>query len=61
MFLRVYCFFVAEVSLPSPEKKMSVNAYTDIIQGPLATYLQLSAKIGSEVAKHAQLVNEAFQ
>lgn len=52
---------VAEVSLPSPEKTMSVNAYTDIIQGPLATYLQLSAKIGGEVAKHAQLVSEAFQ
>lgn len=52
---------VAEVSLPLPEKAMSVNAYTDIIQGPLATYLQLSAKIGAEVASHAQLVNEAFQ
>ncbi|CAB3240841.1 unnamed protein product [Arctia plantaginis] len=40
---------------------MSVNGYQDIVQGPLQVYLQLSQKIGGDVATHANLVNAAFQ
>ncbi|XP_041974941.1 adenylyl cyclase-associated protein 1 isoform X2 [Aricia agestis] len=40
---------------------MSVNGYTDIVQGPLQSYLQLSKQIGGEVATHADLVNDAFK
>uniref|UniRef100_A0A1B6DH10 Adenylyl cyclase-associated protein n=2 Tax=Clastoptera arizonana TaxID=38151 RepID=A0A1B6DH10_9HEMI len=40
---------------------MSSNAYSDIVQGPLAQYLQLSTKIGGEVATHAKLVSDVFQ
>ena len=41
-------------------KAMSVNAYEDIILGPLAQYLDLSNKIGDDVAKHAEFVKKAF-
>lgn len=40
---------------------MSVPAYQDILAGPLATYCELSKKIGGDVATHAQLVAQAFQ
>ncbi|KAL1109973.1 hypothetical protein AAG570_014082 [Ranatra chinensis] len=40
---------------------MSIQGYRDIIQGPLASYLQLSEKIGSDVAAHSKLVKEAFE
>lgn len=40
---------------------MSVAAFNDILAGPLNNYLQLSNKIGGDVAAHAKLVKEAFQ
>lgn len=40
---------------------MSVYGYTDIVQGPLAQYLQRSQEIGGDVAEHARLVQGAFQ
>ncbi|XP_018571302.1 adenylyl cyclase-associated protein 1 [Anoplophora glabripennis] len=39
---------------------MSVQGFTGIVQGPLAQYLQISLKIGGDVAQHSQLVNQAF-
>ncbi|KAJ8941893.1 hypothetical protein NQ318_001748, partial [Aromia moschata] len=39
---------------------MSVSGFTDILQGPLAQYLQFSAKIGGDVAQHSQMVQQAF-
>ncbi|XP_058977181.1 adenylyl cyclase-associated protein 1 isoform X3 [Musca domestica] len=51
-------------SLPPPppplELSMSVLGYQDIINGPLSQYLALSAKIGGDVAKHADFVKKAF-
>lgn len=41
-------------------KAMSVNAYEDIILGPLAQFLELSAKIGDDVAKQVDFVKKAF-
>jgi hypothetical protein len=41
--------------------KMSVAAFGDIMQGPLSQYLELSAKLGGEVATHSKLVEKAFQ
>lgn len=56
-----------ETNLPFSNSKsinnstnMSVNGYENIINGPLSQYLSLSAKIGGDVAKHAQLVKAAF-
>lgn len=40
---------------------MSVAGYEDIIAGPLAEYLALSAQIGGDVAAHAQIVKAAFE
>ncbi|XP_063616538.1 adenylyl cyclase-associated protein 1 isoform X2 [Cydia splendana] len=40
---------------------MSISGFQDIIQGPLRTYLELSKKIGGDVATHADLVGNAFQ
>ncbi|XP_063699492.1 LOW QUALITY PROTEIN: uncharacterized protein LOC134830061 [Culicoides brevitarsis] len=39
---------------------MSVMAYQDIMMGPLAQYLALSAKIGGDVATQADFVKKAF-
>jgi len=39
----------------------SVSAFDEIVDGPFATYLAASAKIGSDVAAHADLVRQAFQ
>lgn len=51
-------------SLPPPppplELNMSVMGYQDIMAGPLSQYLALSAKIGGDVAKHAEFVKKAF-
>jgi adenylyl cyclase-associated protein len=44
-----------------PTDKMSAAAFNDIIQGSLSQYLQLSAKLGGDVATHAKLVEKAFQ
>lgn len=40
---------------------MSVPGFTDIIQGPLTQYIQISQKIGGDVGQHSQLVYNAFQ
>lgn len=53
----------SEVSF-SPEHKpvaMSVAAFSDILNGPLTAYLNLSNQIGGDVASHAKLVGEAFR
>jgi hypothetical protein len=42
------------------EKTMSVNAYEDIILGPLAQFLSLSKTIGDDVATQAEFVQKAF-
>ncbi|CAG9864529.1 unnamed protein product [Phyllotreta striolata] len=39
---------------------MSVLGYSDIISGPLAQYLQISAQIGGDVSQHSALVRDAF-
>lgn len=39
---------------------MSVYGFQDILSGPFAQYLQLSKKIGGDVAKHAEFVEKAF-
>jgi adenylyl cyclase-associated protein len=41
-------------------KAMSVNAYEDIILGPLAQFLELSTKIGDDVVTQADFVKKAF-
>lgn len=43
-----------------PPITMSVLGYQDIVSGPLAQYLSLSAKIGGDVAQHAENVAKAF-
>lgn len=40
---------------------MSVYGFEDIVNGPFAQYVQLSSKIGGDVAKQADFVNKAFQ
>lgn len=45
----------------TPPKTMSVYGFQDILNGPFAQYLQLSAKIGGDVAKHADFVKQAFE
>lgn len=39
---------------------MSVYGFQDILSGPFAQYLQLSTKIGGDVAKQSEFVNKAF-
>ncbi|KAJ8927866.1 hypothetical protein NQ314_019610 [Rhamnusium bicolor] len=39
---------------------MSVLGFTDIVNGPLAQYLDFSIKIGGDVAEHSKLVRDAF-
>lgn len=40
---------------------MSVPGYEDLLAGPVKEYLQLSEKIGGDVATHSKLVEKAFQ
>ncbi|CAK9801922.1 Adenylyl cyclase-associated protein 1, partial [Anthophora quadrimaculata] len=40
---------------------MSVTGYEDLLAGPVKEYLQLSEKIGGDVATHSKLVEKAFQ
>ncbi|XP_076276166.1 adenylyl cyclase-associated protein 1 isoform X1 [Lasioglossum baleicum] len=40
---------------------MSVAGYEDLVAGPVREYLQLSSKIGGDVATHSKLVEKAFQ
>lgn len=44
----------------SPPTSMSVLGYQDIVSGPLLEYINLSKKIGGDVAKHAESVEKAF-
>lgn len=39
---------------------MSVYGFQDILSGPFAQFLQLSSKIGGDVAQQADFVNKAF-
>jgi hypothetical protein len=41
-------------------KAMTVNAYKDILSGSLAQFLELSQKIGDDVASQSDLVKKAF-
>ncbi|SPP79922.1 adenylyl cyclase-associated protein 1 isoform X1 [Drosophila guanche] len=43
-----------------PSSIMSVAGFEDIVAGPLSKYLTLSAKIGGDVAQHAELVRSVF-
>ncbi|XP_023317475.1 uncharacterized protein LOC106654003 isoform X4 [Trichogramma pretiosum] len=52
---------VSGCSVVEVVKNMSLAAYEDIVAGPLHDYLQLSQKIGGDVASHAKLVEKAFQ
>ncbi|XP_020810806.1 adenylyl cyclase-associated protein 1 [Drosophila serrata] len=45
---------------PCSSNNMSVAGFEDIVAGPLSQYLSLSAKIGGDVAHHAELVKSAF-
>ncbi len=49
--------------IPSTDSvsNMSVAAFQDILNGPLASFLSTSAQIGDDVAAVAQLVKQAFQ
>ncbi|XP_008211453.1 adenylyl cyclase-associated protein 1 isoform X4 [Nasonia vitripennis] len=40
---------------------MSVAGYEDLMAGPVQDYIQLSQKIGGDVATHCKLVDKAFQ
>lgn len=51
--------FFEDVLCEKP-KAMSVNAYEDIILGSLAQFLELSKKIGDDVATQAEFVKKAF-
>lgn len=44
----------------SNQAKMSLHGYEDIVNGPFAQYLQLSQKIGGDVATQAGYVKNAF-
>ncbi|XP_012521494.2 uncharacterized protein LOC105827857 isoform X1 [Monomorium pharaonis] len=53
---------------PSPKPEipnllvdMSIAGYEDLLAGPVREYLQLSQKIGGDVAVHSKLVEKAFQ
>lgn len=45
---------------PFSEAKMSVYAYEDIVNGSLAQFLNLSTKIGDDVATQSSYVKSAF-
>ncbi|KAM8717247.1 hypothetical protein ACLKA7_004019 [Drosophila subpalustris] len=51
---------VVAVCAPPSSNNMSVAGFEDIMAGPLSQYLALSAKIGGDVAQHAQFVKAAF-
>lgn len=51
---------IGQEGVYSSEIMASVSAFEAILQGPFATYLQYSSKIGGDVAAHAKLVEVAF-
>lgn len=55
---------VQQIEIKDPPKEatsMSVNAYEDILLGPLAQFFATSAKIGGDVATQADSVKKAFE
>lgn len=40
---------------------MSVAGYDDLVAGPVKEYLELSQKIGGDIATHSNLVKKAFE
>ncbi|XP_032591799.1 adenylyl cyclase-associated protein 1 isoform X1 [Drosophila grimshawi] len=50
----------ADLAPTTLSNNMSVAGFEDIVAGPLSQYLALSAKIGGDVAQHAQFVKAAF-
>lgn len=40
---------------------MSITGYEDLLNGPVKKYLELSQKIGGDVAAHSKLVEKALQ
>lgn len=48
-------------NIPNPPTNMSLAGYQDFLAGPVKEYLQLSQKIGGDVAAHSKLVEKAFQ
>ncbi|XP_060535053.1 adenylyl cyclase-associated protein 2-like [Cylas formicarius] len=40
---------------------MSVSGYAEVVDGPLAEFLQISRQIGGDVAEQARLVEDAFK
>ncbi|KAH0949496.1 hypothetical protein HN011_006229 [Eciton burchellii] len=47
--------------IPSQLTSMSVAGYEDLLGGPVSEYLQLSQKIGGDVAVHSKFVEKVFQ
>lgn len=47
--------------IPNPPTSMSLAGYENFLAGPVKEYLQLSQKIGGDVAAHSKLVEKAFQ
>jgi len=47
--------------IPNQFISMSVAGYEDLLAGPVSEYLQLSQKIGGDVAVHSKFVEKAFQ
>lgn len=52
---------VSGASVVEVVKSMSVTAYEDLLAGPVQDFIQLSQKIGGDVATHSKLVDKAFQ
>lgn len=47
--------------IPNQPTSMSVAGYQDLLTGPVKGYLELSQKIGGDVATHSKLVEKVFQ
>lgn len=53
--------FLKQQTIPNQAATMSISGYEDLLAGPVKEYLELSQKIGSDVAVHSKLVEKAFQ
>lgn len=53
--------FLKQQTIPNQAATMSISGYKDLLDGPVKQYLELSQKIGSDVAVHSKLVEKAFQ
>ncbi|EFN80031.1 adenylyl cyclase-associated protein 1 isoform X1 [Harpegnathos saltator] len=51
----------SERIIPEQSASMSVAGFEDLLAGPVKEYLELSQKIGGDVAAHSKLVEKAFQ